>query len=488
MMNLRKLNITEMLMIGCFLVVFSVWAYAGAFSRYIADDYCTASILKTKGFLGSISSWYYTWAGQYTNWTIKGFIHLIGPATASVLPTIILFGWLGVLAWTFYPIFKTLRLAKPYFIAILFASLVIFAVFAGIPNIIQSLYWIAASVPYTFPLIVFTFYVGWFIRFLQRHQDIPMPRYPILLTGLLAFVMGGLSEVYTLFQLTMFGVAAIAFYVFAPLNLKRKALPSLIIGFVCSIIPLLILIAAPGTAVRQAEYVNQRLPIVEVISRTLLVSFSYIAVSIGIYSPIPVVVTLVFSGIVGHRYQPKHLAISMKRVLQFMVLSLVLLFIVVVLCVGPHIYATAYAPSGRVYIVPHFWMMLTCLSWGLLMGMSIPYNANVKPHLKWIPKIIIGGLLIGGPLLFAGRMLINIPNFQAFASEYDNQEQQIYAALTRGERNIEIVMLETDLSRMAALDPLGMNKDKFVNRCAALYYGANTIVGRTPLQMADKTG
>lgn len=489
-MNRSKIHIAEILMLICFVAIFAVWAYAGTFTRLIADDYCTASIYRLDGFIGSITTWYYGWAGQYTNWTLKGIIHGLGEGAISILPLFLLAAWFLLAGWALYPLLKLLRLRKPLYIAYLMGSLIVFAVFAGVPNIIQSLYWFAASVPYTLPLILFTGYVGYFIRVLQRYSDKPLPRTPIVLTTLLTFLLGGLSEVYTVFQGAVFALAAVGFYWFAPPQIKQNAIKMLGIGVICSIIAAFILLTAPGTAVRQAEYADRRLPITEVIYRVMYVSFSYIATAIGIFTPIPVIITLFFSAIIGYFYQPfeNPWRLSSRQVQKLLLLSLGILFVIVVSCIGPPVYATAVAPPGRAYIMPHFALIVTTAFWGMLMGMTTRQKPNPNAELGLVTKGLFVALIVFGPILFAGRAITQLPTYQKFAAEHDVQSAEIQLSAHNGIEDAKTVMLETDLGRMAALDPIGEDPTKFVNRCAARYYGVQTLTARTPLQMADKTG
>src|SRR5262245_4394231 len=99
----RKL--LESVLLVCFLAPIAVLGYIGQYSRYLADDYCTASRAMTDGVIGSMLWWYNNWAGQFTNWTVKGIAGVIGPSFSSIYPAIILILWLVALVWILHHLF-----------------------------------------------------------------------------------------------------------------------------------------------------------------------------------------------------------------------------------------------------------------------------------------------------------------------------------------------------------------------------------------------
>src|SRR5579884_497557 len=80
---------------------------SGAFVRYKADDFWTASIVARLGFWKSQTWWYQRWSGRFAYTFLIGVVERIGPAIVPLLVTI------AILAWTAatYAVVKNLPLA-----------------------------------------------------------------------------------------------------------------------------------------------------------------------------------------------------------------------------------------------------------------------------------------------------------------------------------------------------------------------------------------
>jgi hypothetical protein len=76
------------------LLALGAYAYRGWFSRYTADDYCTAGAERLAGFLGAQVFWYQTWSGRFTYYIISSLIELTGPTAVQILPALALAAWL----------------------------------------------------------------------------------------------------------------------------------------------------------------------------------------------------------------------------------------------------------------------------------------------------------------------------------------------------------------------------------------------------------
>src|SRR5438552_14945858 len=80
------------------------YAYRGWFSRYTADDYCTAGLERVAGFVGAQINWYEAWSGRMTYYFVVGLVEYAGPGIVQVLPAIALLAWLVVGAWSLLPV------------------------------------------------------------------------------------------------------------------------------------------------------------------------------------------------------------------------------------------------------------------------------------------------------------------------------------------------------------------------------------------------
>src|SRR5512140_3108459 len=72
-------------------------AYLGTYSRFMADDYCSASVGLRLGVLRAAWFWYRTWTGRYSASVLDATFGTLGPAVTPSVTAIVLVVWLGCL-------------------------------------------------------------------------------------------------------------------------------------------------------------------------------------------------------------------------------------------------------------------------------------------------------------------------------------------------------------------------------------------------------
>ncbi|MBI5666755.1 MAG: hypothetical protein HZC41_02000 [Chloroflexi bacterium] len=475
------------LVIVALLLPLLAMGYLGQYSRYLADDYCTTARALSDGVFGSAVWWYNHWAGQYTNWTVKGLAAYLGPGMAGFLPSLVLAGWTIIAVWTMYQIARLIRMPLPRWYAVMCGSLVVYAVLDGTPSLIQSLYWLGAVIPYTTPLLAITFLIGYWIS-VYRQNPGHTPLRAVVVTVSITFIAGGLSEVYVAFQTTVLALAFVGALAFAPVPCRRVGLKLLAAGIAGSLTALLIIVVAPGNAARMARF--EAIPLPEVIGKTLLTTAAFPIIAAGRFSTIPLIVAVLVPLFICYQVEavPAHLRLPLVTVKKLLVLSALTAFILIAACLAPPIQGTGNPPAARVYILPQFILIGTAIFWGAVMGLSARHSqSRLTPGARLITSAIMVVILLVGPIASASQVLVDVPDFRTYANEWDTRDREIRAAVERGERNIVTHMLTVDLGRRAALDIIAPDGEKSINTCAADYYGADTLTARTRLQMGTKS-
>ncbi|HEX2906533.1 MAG TPA: DUF6056 family protein [Phototrophicaceae bacterium] len=474
------------LIVTAILLPLLMMAYVGHYSRYLADDYCVASEALEKGIIESTRYWYNNWSGRYSLFLVLGIISSSGLTLTALLPTLIILLYITSLSWTIYQIITGFRFPKPVWLALLLALLITFATFEGTPSIIQSLYWASGMSPYALPLLVLIFLIGFMVHILRRHSE-KIPIAAIIAIASLTFAAGGLSEVYSVFQISSFGLLFMGVLVFAPKPNQRPALLLLTVSLIFSMLALLLVLGAPGNTIRLAQF--PRLPLPIVVVRTLQITVSYIASAAIIFSPTALLISVLLPLLLFYRIEviPTSLRLSPQKVRLLLGLSAVIAIVLVMACVAPPIYATAVAPAARVYILPQFVLVLTALFWGCVMGLGARRGQpRLKPLTQLVTGLMILVLLVIGPLVSTWQTLTEIPDFQTYATEWDVRDQAIRTAAAHGEREIQTQMLQIDMDVRAGLEGIGPKSNTGFNTCAAQYYGVDTLTARTQLQMGHK--
>ena len=123
----------EKLVAAVLAVPLAAYAYLGLFSRYAADDYCTAGQVVTRGLLGLELQLYEAWSGRFAFTFIVGVVELIGPWATRVLPGMAILAWLIALTWAIARVFGV-------WTALFVAELIVFVTLASTPDVGQSLF------------------------------------------------------------------------------------------------------------------------------------------------------------------------------------------------------------------------------------------------------------------------------------------------------------------------------------------------------------
>jgi Family of unknown function (DUF6056) len=468
----------EMVLGILFLMPLVLLAYLGLFSRYIADDYCSTVIALAKGILGSVPHWYVTYAGQYSNFVVKGMIAYADSGITALLPFLILVSWVAALTWTLFPIARQTGIRHAFMLSILFAMLIVVSIFSGVPSIVQSLYWFAASVPYTIPCILLTFYAGVFIRIVHNPSFNRVPLWAQVGTALFMLISGGFSEVFTAFQITLFVLIGLAYWKFAPPPIRHKALWLLAIALIFSILALAIIVLAPGRAIRQANFL-QALSLSEIAVQTIVVTASYIIMGMGVFSPVPLIVIVSFSMLTAYQLQKSNprLRLHSKSVRTGILLASGVGFIVIASTMAPPIYATSSAPPARGYIVAQTALVGLAAAWGMIMGFGVRRRSAQPGKPERLAQVLVL-IVITGLIFITLKNAANIPSFNIYANEWDNRDQTIRKAVAQGINTLSVNKLSVDLGEREGLDIIDADPSGWVNQCAADYYGLEQLTAQ----------
>lgn len=129
--------------------VYSVFVALAVFAFPAADDYCYAAKVQLLGYIDAQRDWYLGWSGRFTAtalisaFALSGDIRAFYPlAPASVL----------ALTWlSFFALTKTVAGSGRSNVLVLAAASALSVIFlAGLPDVAQSVYWVAGSFTYQF--------------------------------------------------------------------------------------------------------------------------------------------------------------------------------------------------------------------------------------------------------------------------------------------------------------------------------------------------
>jgi Family of unknown function (DUF6056) len=412
----------------------AVYASVGAFSRYTADDFCWAGILRTEGFFSANVHWYTIYSPRYTFTFLVNLTELVGPAIVPALPIGAIVAWLAALTWTFEQ-FGVRRLS-----AFLLAEVAVLATLWSAPDLPQSLYWQTGLLTYLLPLIMATVLIGWIRKDIQTW-------WAMVISAAITFLAGGLSETYLIPQnvaITLALAAALAF------RTRRAHLLAALSG---GVLALLVIVAAPATANRvMGTPADLRLTLDASIATAYAQGIRLLR-----YFPLPILLSLVMPMLVGSQTR----RIDWRS---FVVVTVVVL-ITIPFCYFPSFYAQNGNPPARSLIVPG------ALFIGYLMFLGFALRPTIRSWLTVSRREVALGLLALVPLVAAVTTLPDTTAAAQYAALFDAEDQQIRASAGDGRADLRVPPLPPNFGE----NFVSSNPDDWFNACVARYYGVRSI-------------
>jgi hypothetical protein len=450
------------------LVSLAAYAAPALYSRYMADDYCTAATLLDEGLWGSQVYWYTHWSGRYAFTLAISLVHVLGPAFVPILIVAILLLWLAGVAWLIRTWART-----GWSLAALLAACLLLAALGVAPNLYQSIYWITGALTYVFPLILWCGMLAILIG--AGRKDVPASAAAALGYGALSFIAAGFSEVVAVSQLALLALIGGAAVWHGGADVRRRVAGLLLAGLAGTALALAVIALAPGNAIRR-ELLPEPAGLLAVLQASLYDVYIF---SVKTVRGRPELLALAWSagllaglarraGDPAAGMQPAWMVLEVPAVTALGVLAGIL----------PYEYAVGSYPDGRVLIVAGFILVAGLGAWGWAAGGLL---ADRMLPATGAPRFvrIAGGLLLG--VLLAAALPHSLPataelssDASQFAAAWDQRDQQLRRAASRGAEELSVA----SLTHLGGLAEIGYDPGEWVNRCVARTYGLKRVTAK----------
>lgn len=479
--NTRIIAFTLIISIAALLVAIYVIAYLGSFSRYIADDYCSAGEFKTLGYLGSIANRYITWDGRYSFSSIIYFFDSLGIKFPSILPAISITLLLASAYYFFSQILKAFSAKVNRLTVLLITSIFVFAIQYTSPQIPEVFYWMTGIATYPFSIIFELVLLGLTAQILAQSIKINGFKQMLLslLLFLLSFVCSGFSEVSTAIHVSLLGLAILFAIVYRFIMKKNYSqMRSLLALFLGALAGFIVMAMAPGNLVRSTSLSPIHPSILELIARSLVQSVHY---SISWYLKNtnimwPVLVMAAILGAYGSSsFNPSTADLRSTKIktLLFFVSGLILTFVSFV----PTTWAGYDMPAGRILFLPTAILCGTLITVSYLLGLLLakefePLNQNSK-FVVGVFSLLCLLFILSMPINISRQYYRNTIEVQTdFSQDWDEVNQAILADIQAGQKNIFIDNIQYNV---VDLERIKGDSGFWVNQCAARFYQIDKI-------------
>ena len=462
------------------LAALAAYAYRGWFSRYTADDYCTAGLERAAGFVGAQVYWYEAWSGRMTYYLVVGLVEYAGPGVVQVLPAIALSAWLLVGAWALLPLARRQAWPLPPASAAVTSAAVILVCLSGAPQLDQALYWQTGMLTYLLPLVLMTAYAGWLARRVQSAR--PVSVWELIVSGVFLLAVGGLSETSLSVQLALLGLG-VCFSSVLWRSSRYRSVPLLLaVGLLATIVSGIIVVAAPGNYVHEASLTGSVHGLSQ-LPGALQASVDFaglFARAVEFRARSAVLLLLVLSLVWGFSARLAANAPLSRRAWSWYAAALpgtlACGWVVLIAASAPGFYAQQWDPPERAQFVAVWVVALMLGSLGYLLGQLAGEAARrlgLRQHAGLVRAAWCAVLLLAAvaPLPAARATLQLVPADATYAADWDALDVTLRASASTAQP----VVLDHTLPTHYGFDFLDADPTFYPNPCVARFYGLPSI-------------
>ena len=467
------------------------WAVLGFSTRYLADDYSTASFLAQKGFWLVQVFWYETWSGRFAFTFVVSLVELVGVGIVPFLPLLGLTAWFFALWWALQQAFAALALpVEKKWLAVL-AAAIIFGAVKSIKDYTEVIFWQTGILTYQISLILFCLTLGLFLkRFFSKPQvpAVALWEYPV--ASLIALILGGFSETWIILQVAILTLALIYFSFFHQKPHRSDVIHTLLAVYIGSWCAFLAIVRSPGNAGRTVRMTQLSLESVfgamlaairdvPLFLMQWLTGNTALAVGLLLTGAVTGFLTASATGERGSAPQGKQLLRS----------GILLAVAIGLLSVGffPAFVVWGTRPVDRAAFLPIFLFILAFMLFGFfagrfLAGLVQPGKRQTALQLTLTMLLALTMLWLQGRATIAAAQLL--PTLQTYARLWDERDAFLHAARSQKEGEIVVpsVRRNPDLHdiRDTIWDVGELSEDPrdWINQVAAAYYGVKSISGK----------
>lgn len=512
----------------------------GTTSRHMQDDYCYASLLRGNFLQQQVNAYLHetTFSGNRFALTLfMGVSERFGPNATRFVPPFMLLAWLGSLYFFIrqLPWFNRSEWVNRLEAFIIAESLVLFTL-GMVPNWVQVYFWRSGMFPYLAPLVTGSLLMGLLTKSLTAGKNRWLWLSLVLLT---AFITGGFSEIAVITELAMLGFG------FVIMLLMKKDKKALVLPFALAILgcsaALALIVLSPMNLLRLQRSYSESTPLLQTLVNSFQGGLTFYLATLYRQTLYFISAMLIFillgwavSGRLGISTPP------LKRMLLWAAGLILAAYLITSAAMAPGFYAENSYPSDRAQIVPRFISLMLALGLGLLAGnacagikkrwlssalltlvgaaallvialwfngMKLNFHPPAFPEMRewfrahlWVSGLILfGSLLVAGlaawkadirlslslwllvlgipALIIGARFVTEYPLMKQRAELWDRRDAQILQMQAAGETQLVVPAMNSLTGILELSDYEGF----WVNHCAALYYGVDSISAVEPV-------
>ena len=459
-----------------------LYAYVATFARPLGDDYCFSAWNQGVGpLIGGLYK-YYTTSNRFSNQFIVYLSDIFGPRGVGWLSLFVMLLWPLALTLLLSEISRALRIRWNLWTAILLAELIALVSYYSAADLFQSVYWRPGLMTYFLPLVLFAFVFIGILRGARMaagraalsgsegHGKVNDGRASLWLITALFFVAlfnGGLSETVGALHITILGLALVGVFLWNKGPSRRAALALITSALAGALMAMAFMFRAPANEFRMETGTAPTLA--EVLIRTFTFGVQFLLEAARLLKQ-PALFSLGSGALIGYtcvKFGGVDSPSARKTWLALFIVPL-LTYLLIIASFAPSAYGQSY-PAGRVRFPAHVLFTIALLLEGGLAGLLFS-RINLS---RWATALAVLALVLGAvyPLWMIRNNRGLLPEYKTRAAQWDFRDARIRELAASGERDITV----WQLPGVGNVKDLDTRAAHWVNYCAAIYYGVDSI-------------
>ena len=453
-------------------IALGLYVYIAAFARPLGDDYCFSAWNSGVGpLIGSLYK-YQTTSNRFSNQFIVYLSDLFGPRGVGLLSAFVMILWVMALTYLLAELARSFKIEWNLWTGLLLAELIALISFYSAANLFQSVFWRPGLMTYFLPLPLFTLVFAEILRATRlaagRTETNARPNlWTITLLFFAAFFIGGLSETAGALHISILGLALVATFFWNKGPSRRTALGLLTAALAGALLAMVGMFLAPANAFRIEA--GSAPTFTQLIRRVLTFGVQFLSEAVRLLKQ-PAAFALGVGALIGYtcvKFGGVNAPPARKLIIAFVVVPL-LTYLLIVASFAPSAYGQSF-PAERVRFPAQMLFVVALLLEGALVGL---FAARITLP-SWITALSILALFVAAlyPLWITRNNLPLVPQYQHRTQQWDERDARIRELAASGEKDIVIWQLP-GVENVKDLDARPIH---WVNYCAAIYYGVDSI-------------
>lgn len=453
------------------ILTIGMFAYLGTFTRYLADDYCDTVLTTGGSVLSSLFDRYMTVSDRFSNLLFAGLTEIILPHQIQIVPVVMIVLWTLALMWLVREVRWMTGFRGSWLSDIFLGTMLAFFPVFEAPNRFQTIYWRSAMATHFAPLVYLIAFSALLLLFIRRVGTRRPPIWLGALCLLIAFFGGGFSEPpdAMLIVACLIALATTWFW-----GQGRHRTPTLfLLSWVLSgaILALLVMGLSPANSFR-LRTPPPDLPVL--IYRTILSTVQFILDSLRTL-PLPNIFSLgmpflLFYGLYAVRSSSPS---PNRRLLGILLLAVpFVMYVMIAASFAPSIYGQSY-PVERARFAGRLMMTTAFIIEGVIAGVLFAQWSRIPGRSITVQLAFVFLVLSAFYPVRAGWTVLqkDIPDYGQWTSSWDARQDRIFEQKAQGKQDLVV----PQLPGIEYIKELDSNPNFWVNRCAATFYGVNSI-------------